>query len=215
MTCFTLLSRVRRPDDGPLASRCLPAPLLVTLPPGRRPPTAVWQSVAQPQIHLQLVFYVYARALTHSEEVTAAEAVQAMVFEAVFFNASPRTVFALLLPEITFKISGTNVDNKFVPNFLATGITYRFMRGIATRPIRMTNAPKPPDPYWRVGPRKTTALGVRPVFCRIWLAKWASINLSRSIYLRVSFPNDHNIRDAVLWLTLVTDCERTIVSAVS
>ena len=96
MTSFTLLSRVRRPNDGPLTTRCLPAPSLVFRPPGRplrpAPPTAVRQLVAQSQIHLQLFFFdVYARAITRFEE--AAEVVGTVVFEALFLIVSPSTVF--------------------------------------------------------------------------------------------------------------------------
>ena len=139
-------------------------------------------------------FHVYARAITLFEE--AAEVVETMVFKALFFKVSPSTVFDLFLPEMAFLISGTNDDNRFFPNSLATGITYCFTRGMATQPIRMANAPNPPDPYWRTGPRKATPLGVRIVFCPIWLAKWASINLARFLNLHV-FSNDHSKRDAV------------------
>ena len=89
-------------------------------------------------------FDVYAQALTPFEEVV--EVVVAMVFEALFSNVSPSTAFGLFLPEMTFDISGTNADKTFFPSSLATGITYCFTRGIATRPIRMANAPNPPDP---------------------------------------------------------------------
>ena len=64
MTSFTLLSRVRRPDDGPLPARFLPAPSLVTRPPA--PSRAARRGVATGRtisdtlaIHF---FYVYARA---------------------------------------------------------------------------------------------------------------------------------------------------------
>ena len=46
--------------------------------------------------------------------------------------------------------------NKFLPSSLATGATYFFMSGMATRPIRMANAPIPPtDPNCRAGPPYT------------------------------------------------------------
>ena len=152
MTSFILLSRVRRPDDGPLPARFLPAPSLFTRPPACRQPVpfrAARRGVATGRTisdTLAIGFFdLCVRALTLFEE--AAEVVERMVFEALFFNVSPSTVFGLFLPEMTFEISGTNEDNKFFPNSLATGITYCFTRGMATLPIRMANAPNPADPY--------------------------------------------------------------------
>ena len=210
MTSFNLLSRVRRPDDGPLPDRCLPAPSFVTLPPAAHRGVAIGRTISDT---LGIGFFdVYARALTLFEE--AAEVVETRVFEALFLNVSPSTVFGLFLPEMAFEISGTNDDNKFFPNSLATGVTHSFTRGIATRPIRMANALNPPDPYWRAGPQKETALGVRIVFWPIWLAKWASINLARFLICVSLFPTT-TVKEILFCDWLVTHCERTIAVAVS
>ena len=202
MTSFTLLSRVRRPDDGPLPARFLPAPSLVTRPPA--PSRAARRGLAT------------GRTISDTLGIGLFLCVCASINS--FWRGgggSPSTVFGLFLPEMTFEISGTNDYNKFFPNFLATSITYCFTWGMAKRPIRMANAPNPPDPYWRTGPRKAIALGVRIVLCPIWLAKWASINLARFFNLRVCFSNDHSKGDALLWLTNVTDGGRTNTVAAS
>ena len=56
------------------------------------------------------LFDVYAQAITLFEEEATAEVVEAMVFEALFSNVSPSTVYGLFPPEMTFEISGTNAD---------------------------------------------------------------------------------------------------------
>ena len=80
------MSRVRRPDDGPLRARCLSAPSLATRPPAAS--RAARRGVATGRRTADTlkigVFYVKARALTFSEEAAAAEVFEAMVFEALF-----------------------------------------------------------------------------------------------------------------------------------
>ena len=76
----------------------------------------------------------------------------AMVLVAEFFKTSRTALRVLFLPETMFANSGTKEETKFLPNSLATGKTYFFIKGIATRPIRMANAPIPPEPNCRAGP---------------------------------------------------------------
>ena len=75
----------------------------------------------------------------------------AMVLFAECFKTSRTAFRGLFLPEM-FANSGTNEETRFFPNSLATGKTYFFINGIATRPIRMANAPIPPEPNCRAGP---------------------------------------------------------------
>ena len=64
-----------------------------------------------------------------------------------------RTVLGRLRLADVDTSSGTMDANKFLPSSLATGTTYFFPSGKATRPIRMANAPiPPPDPNCRAGP---------------------------------------------------------------
>ena len=75
-----------------------------------------------------------------------------IVFTAVFLKVSFNTSRGLFFPEMRDVTSGTNADTKFLPTSLATGKTYFFIKGRATRPIRMANAPIPPDPNCLAGP---------------------------------------------------------------
>ena len=89
------------------------------------------------------------------------------VFLAELFKVSLMAARGRFLPAITFDISGTNADTRFLPNSLATGKMYFVTSGIATRPIRIAKAPMPPEPNCLAGPQKVLAVDC---WSRIWLS---------------------------------------------
>ena len=100
MTSFTLLSRVRRPEDGPLPAWFLPAPSLVTRPPA--PSRAARRGVATGRTisdTLAIGFLdVYARALTLFAE--SVEVVEAMVFETLLLLFPPAQYLFFSYPRL-------------------------------------------------------------------------------------------------------------------
>ena len=75
-----------------------------------------------------------------------------IVFLADFFNTSLTALRGRFFPDTMLVISGTKDETKFLPSSLATGKIYFFIKGIATRPIRIANAPMPPEPNCRAAP---------------------------------------------------------------
>ena len=63
--------------------------------------------------------------------------------------------WVFFLPAKTWPISGIAASNKFFPMCLLTGRMYLRTTGMATLPIRIANAPKPPAPapICRAGPQ--------------------------------------------------------------
>ena len=133
-------------------------------------------------------FVVNARALFLLEEGTAAEVVETIVFEALFFNVSPSTDFGLFLPEMTFDISGTNSDNWFCPNLLATGITYCSTRSIGAWLKRIANSPNLVNHTDAQARKKRLHREFESFFAGFcWQSQHPSICLARFISLS-SFP---------------------------
>ena len=125
----------------------LPSLTLFFLPGGARSPARLWRFARPPDPPPAAVTTAPAPAAAPRVSVALA-----IVLFAECFKTSRTAFRGLFLPEIMFENSGTNEETKCLPNYLATGNTYFFTNGIATRPIRIANAPMPPEPNCRAGP---------------------------------------------------------------
>ena len=90
------------------------------------------------------------------------------VFSTDFLNDSFNAFRGCFFHATILGISGTNAETKLRPNSIATGTKYFFTNDTATRPLLIAEAPSPPEPYWRAGPRNVVAL--EDTFERIWLS---------------------------------------------
>ena len=132
-------TRPRRPKQLPLACTCAARSPVVRPPPRARPPPRK-RPGRSPR--------------PFPRPPAAGEAVMLVsVLFIDFLKDSLRTVLGRLrLADVDDTSSGTMDVNKFLPSSLATSTTYFFMSGMATRPIRIANAPiHPPNPNCRAG----------------------------------------------------------------
>ena len=133
-------TRPRRPTPLPLACTCAACSPVVRPPPRARPPPRE-RPVRLPRP-------------VHRPPAAGGAVMLFSILFTDFLKDSLRTVLGRLrLTDVDDTSSGTMDVNKFLPSSLATGTTYFFTSGMATRPIQMANAPiPPPDPNFRAGP---------------------------------------------------------------
>ena len=85
--------------------------------------------------------------------VPPAAALGSIVFAITRLAPSLIALFVFFLPEMRLATSGRAAFSTFLPTCLTIGATYFFKSGMAVRPTRTANAPRPaPEPNCLAGP---------------------------------------------------------------